>query len=85
MPGNFQSREPYLENSRTKAYYACSRWLVGYFFRHRFSFLSPSLSGRLIELTGMLSQRAIKPKISNQPIFRSVFNSRELPIYYERI
>ena len=60
-----------LDNSRTRAYCACSRcgWgLFGHFFT-RLSFLSSfSLSlGDGPILTEILSQRVVKPKTTNQP------------------
>ena len=61
---------PTLDNSRARAYCACSRcgWgLFGYVFLvYLFCFLSPSLGDGPI-LTEILSQRDAKPKITKQP------------------
>ena len=61
-----------LDYSRARAYCACSRCWLGWFghFCSLLSFLcsfSLSLGDGLIQ-TEILSQRAVKPKTSNQPI-----------------
>ena len=66
-----QGRPVNLDRCRARAYYACSRcgWgLFGHFFS-RLSFLfSFSLSlGDGPIYTEILSQRAVKPKTTNQP------------------
>ena len=64
-------RPTYLDNGRTRACCACSRcgWgLCGHFYSHLsfLSFISLSLGDGPIE-TEILSQRAVKPKTTNQP------------------
>ena len=73
VPGNLPvpGRPTNLDYSRARAYCACSRcgWgLFGHFFSH-LSFLSSfSLSlGDGPIWTEILSQRAVKPKTTNQP------------------
>ena len=65
MPGR-----PTLDNSRARAYCACSRCGWGLFghvsFVYLFCFLSPSLGDGPI-LTEIMLQRDAKPKISKQP------------------
>ena len=60
-----------LDDSRARAYCACSRcgWgLFGHFFSHLYFPFSFSLSlGDGSILTEILSQRAVKPKTTNQP------------------
>ena len=60
-----------LDDSRTRAFCACSRcgWgLFGHFFPHLSFLFSFSLSlGDGPILTEILSQRAVKPKTTNQP------------------
>ena len=61
-----------LDNSRARVYCACSRCGWGLFCHYfslvyLFSFLSPSLGDGPI-YTEILSQRAVKPKTTNQPI-----------------
>ena len=60
-----------LENSRARAYCACSwcgRGWFGYFFSHLLFLSSFSLSlGDGPIQTEILSQRAVKPKTTNQP------------------
>ena len=66
-----QGRPTYLEQSRARAYYSCSRcgWrLFGRFFS-RLSFLLSfplSLEHRPL-YTEILSQKVVKPKTTNQP------------------
>ena len=64
---NFQCRVSYnLAVNRARAYCACSRcgWgLFGYLFSSIFSLLFLPLSGRQSDI---LSQRAVKPKTTNQ-------------------
>ena len=64
-------RSTYLDYSRARAYCACSRcgWgLYGHFFSHLLFLFSFSLSlGDGPILTEILSQRAVKPKSTNQP------------------
>ena len=61
-----------MDYSRARAYCTCSRcgWgLFGHFFSHLsllFFFLPPSLGDGPI-YTEILSQRAVKPKTTNQP------------------
>ena len=65
-------RPTHLDCSRTRAYCACSRcgWgLFGHFFSHLSLLHSFSLSlGDGPIKTEILSQRAVKPKTTNQPI-----------------
>ena len=60
-----------LDDSRARAYCACSRcgWgLFGHFFSYLSFLLSFSLSlGDGPRYTEILSQRAVKPKTTNQP------------------
>ena len=65
-------RPTYLDSSRARAlYFTCSRcrWgLFGHFFSHLSFLFSFSLSlGDGPILTEILSQRAVKPKTTNQP------------------
>ena len=78
-----------LDNSRARAYCAYSRcgWgLFGYFFS-RLSFLfSFSLSlGDGPIYTEILSQRAVKPKTTNQPTYFWMLNLALLPVLLLRI
>ena len=62
-----------LDYSRARAYYACGRcgWGLFGYFTLRLSFLfsySLSLGDGPIQ-TEILSQRAVKPKTTNQPLF----------------
>ena len=67
-----------LDYSRARAYRACSRcgWgLFGHFFSHLSLLFSFSLSlGDGPIYTEILSQRAVKPKTTNQPSFLAVKN-----------
>ena len=55
-----------LDNSRARAYCVCSWRLIGHFFsRLSLSFFSPSLGDGPMK-TEILSQRAVKPKTTNQ-------------------
>ena len=59
----------YLDNSRARAYWACSRCrsgLFGHFFSRLSSLLFLPLSGRRPIQTEIFFQRAVKPK-TNQP------------------
>ena len=71
-----------LDNSRARANCACSRcgWgLFGHFsLIYLFSFLSPSLEDGPIQ-TKVLSQRAIKPKITSQP--NPAVSGMRTPVY----
>ena len=71
-------RPTYLDNTRARAYCACSRcgWgCLDIFLSSIFSLLSPSLKDRPVK-TEMLSQRAFKPKHpTNQSIIVLLQNS----------
>ena len=61
-----------LDNSRARAYCACSRYGWGcfgqfFFSRLSFFFLSPSVGDGPIQ-TEILSQRAVKPQTTKQPL-----------------
>ena len=72
-----------LDNSRARVYCTCSRcgWgLFGSFFSlvYLFSFLF-SLFGRRLDMTEILSLRAVKPKITNQQ--NPVVSGMRTPVY----
>ena len=68
-----------LDNSMVRAYCACSRCGWVFFFNifslYLFSFLPPSLGHD----TEILSQRAVKPKITNQP--NPVLSGMRTPVF----
>ena len=72
-----------LDNSRARVYCTCSRCGWGLFWTffslfYLFSFLSHSLGDGPI-YTEILSQRAIKPKTTNQP--NPVVSGMRIPVY----